>query len=124
MNKAILIGNLGADPEIRHTADGGQVVNLRLATSRKWKDREGNQKEDTQWHRVVFFGKRAEVAGQYLAKGSKIAAEGRIETRKWQDQNGNDKYTTEIVGDNFEFLDSRREQTQKTQEGLDDDIPF
>ena len=98
LNKVMLIGNLGADPEIRHTNGGMAVATLRLATAESWKDREtGESKDKTEWHRVVFFGRTAEVIEQYLNKGSQIYVEGRIQTRKWQDKDGNDRYTTEIV---------------------------
>jgi single-strand DNA-binding protein len=108
VNKVILIGNLGADPEVRSTANGGYVANLRLATSEVWRDRNsGDQQERTEWHRVVLFGRTAEIAQQYLRKGSKIYIDGRLQTRKWQDQSGQDRYTTEIVGDVMRMLDSR-----------------
>lgn len=108
VNKVILIGNLGADPEVRSTANGGYVANLRMATTETWRDRNsGERQERTEWHRVVFFGRTAEIAQQYLRKGSKIYVEGKLQTRKWQDQNGQDRYTTEIVGDTMQFLDSK-----------------
>jgi len=105
VNKAILIGNLGKDPEIRYLPNGDQVCNITLATSEKYKDKStGEAKENTEWHRVVFFGKLAEVCGQYLQKGKKIYVEGRIRTNKWQDKDGNDRYTTEIVGNEMKML--------------------
>lgn len=108
INKAILIGNLGADPETRHTAGGNAVTNLSLATSETWRDKQtGDQQEKTEWHRVVMFGKLAEIAGEYLRKGSKVYVEGRIQTRKWQDRDGNDRWTTEIVANEMQMLDSR-----------------
>ncbi len=108
VNKVILIGNLGADPEVRYTQAGSAVANLRLATSEQWRDRNtGESQERTEWHRVVFFGKLAEIVQQYLRKGSKIYVEGRLQTRKWQDQAGQDRYTTEIVADAMQMLDSR-----------------
>lgn len=108
INKAILIGNLGADPETRHTAGGNAVTNLSLATSETWRDRQsGEQQERTEWHRVVMFGKLAEIAGEYLKKGSKVYVEGRIQTRKWQDRDGNDRWTTEVVANEMQMLDSR-----------------
>jgi single-strand DNA-binding protein len=108
INKAILIGNLGADPEIRHTAGGNAVTNLSLATSEGWRDRQtGEMQERTEWHRIVLFSKLAEVAGEYLRKGSKVYIEGRIQTRKWQDRDGNDRYTTEVVANDMQMLDSR-----------------
>jgi len=96
LNKVMLIGNLGADPETRFTQDGTCVCNLRLATTEKFKGRDGNQQERTEWHRIVLWGRLGEIANQYLSKGSKVYIEGKIETRKWQDRDGNDKYTTEI----------------------------
>lgn len=108
INKVILIGNLGQDPEVRFTPSGTAVANLSLATSDSWMDRQtGQRQERTEWHRVVMFNKLAEIAQQYLKKGSKLYVEGRIQTRKWQDQNGQDKYSTEIVANNMEMLDSR-----------------
>lgn len=108
INKVILIGNLGADPETRYMPSGGAVTNIRLATSDTWKDKtSGEMQERTEWHRVVFFNRLGEVAGQYLKKGSKIYVEGRIQTRKWQGQDGADRYTTEIVGNEMQMLDSR-----------------
>ncbi len=100
VNKVILVGNLGNDPEIRYTANGGAIANLSVATSEQWKDRNtGEPREKTEWHRVVIFGKLAEVAGEYLRKGSQVYLEGKLQTRKWQDQQGQDKYTTEVVVD-------------------------
>ncbi len=108
LNKAILIGNLGADPEVRYMPAGGAVANITLATSMRWKDKQtGEKKEATEWHRVVFFNRLAEIAGEYLKKGSQIYVEGRIQTRKWQDQNGQDRYTTEIVASEMHMLGSR-----------------
>jgi len=108
INKVILIGNLGADPETRHTAGGNAVSNLSLATSEAWRDRQsGEMQERTEWHRIVLFSKLAEVAGEYLRKGSKVYIEGRIQTRKWQDRDGNDRYTTEVVANDMQMLDSR-----------------
>ena len=116
LNKVMLIGNLGADPEVRYMPSGETVTNIRLATTRRWKDKQTNQQRDaTEWHRVVFFNiggfKLAEIAGQYLKKGSKIYVEGRIQTRKWQDKEGRDQYTTEIVGEQMQMLDSKGEST-------------
>jgi len=108
VNKVILVGNLGADPETRYTTNGAAITNLRLATSRSWRDKNTNEmREETEWHRVVLFRRLAEVAGEYLRKGSKVYIEGSIRTRKWQDQQGQDRYTTEIVGDELQMLDSR-----------------
>ncbi|MGB1496501.1 single-stranded DNA-binding protein, partial [Alloalcanivorax venustensis] len=108
VNKVILIGNLGADPETRFMPSGGAVTNIRLATSETWKDRQtGQQQERTEWHRVVFFNKLGEIAGEYLKKGSKVYVEGSIRTRKWQGQDGQDRYTTEIVANEMQMLDGR-----------------
>lgn len=108
VNKVILIGNLGADPEIKYTNSGGQIANLRVATTESWKDKNsGEAQEKTEWHRVSVFGKLAEICGQYLAKGSKVYLEGRIQTRKWQDDTGADRYSTEIVADQMQMLGGR-----------------
>lgn len=108
INKVILIGNLGKDPETRYMPSGGAVTNLTLATSESWKDKQtGEQKENTEWHRVVFFNRLAEIAAEYLRKGSKVYIEGRLQTRKWQGQDGQDRYTTEIVANEMQMLDSR-----------------
>jgi single-strand DNA-binding protein len=112
VNKVILVGNLGRDPEVRKMPSGDSVANLRIATSESWNDRQsGERKEKTEWHNVVIFGKLAEVAEKYLRKGSKIYVEGQLQTRKWQDQSGQDKYTTEVVlrgfGGTMVMLDSR-----------------
>lgn len=108
VNKVILIGNLGQDPEVRYMPNGGAVCNITLATSETWKDKNsGESQERTEWHRVVMFRRLAEVAGEYLKKGSKVFIEGKLQTRKWQDQQGQDRYTTEIVADNMQMLDSR-----------------
>ena len=109
LNKVMLIGNLGNDPEIRHTNSGMAVATLSLATAESWKDRDsGETRDKTEWHRVVFFGRVAEVAEQYLRKGSQIYIEGRLQTRKWQDRDGNDRYTTEIVGNDMQMLGGGR----------------
>ncbi len=108
VNKVILIGNLGQDPEVRYMPNGNAVANVSVATSESWKDKNsGEMQERTEWHRVVFFRRLAEIVGEYLKKGSKVYVEGRLQTRKWQDQNGNDRYTTEIVADQMQMLDSR-----------------
>ena len=108
INKAILIGNLGADPETRYTANGTAVTNINLATSDSWKDKQtGQMQERTEWHRVVFFARLAEVVGEYLRKGSKVYVEGRIQTRKWQNKEGQDVYTTEIIANEMQMLDSK-----------------
>ena len=110
VNKVILIGNLGADPETRFMPSGGAVTNVRLATSESWKDRQtGQMQERTEWHRVVFFNKLGEIAGECLKKGSKVYIEGAIRTRKWQGQDGQDRYTTEIVASEMQMLDGRGE---------------
>ncbi len=102
INKVILVGNLGGDPEVRYMPSGGAVANITLATSESWRDKTtGEQREKTEWHRVVLFGKLAEVAGEYLRKGSQVYIEGQLQTRKWQDQSGQDKYTTEVVVQGF-----------------------
>jgi len=108
INKVILIGNLGQDPEVRFTPSGTAVANLNLATSDTWMDRQSGQRQErTEWHRVVLFNKTAEIAQQYLKKGSKVYIEGRLQTRKWQDQNGQDRYSTDIVANDMQMLDSR-----------------
>ena len=108
INKVILIGNLGKDPEVRYMPSGGAVVNVTLATSEGWKDKQsGESKERTEWHNIVFFNKLAEIAGQYLKKGAKVYVEGSLRTRKWQDKEGHDRYTTEIVANEMQMLDSR-----------------
>ena len=108
INKVILVGNLGQDPETRYLPSGGAVTNLSLATSDTWKDKNtGQMQERTEWHRVVFFNRLAEIAAQYLKKGSKVYVEGSLRTRKWQGQDGQDRYTTEIVANEMQMLDSR-----------------
>ncbi|WP_461516528.1 single-stranded DNA-binding protein [Porticoccus sp.] len=108
INKVILIGNLGKDPETRYLPSGGAVTNLTLATSETWKDKQsGQQQERTEWHRVVFFNRLAEIAAEYLKKGSKVYIEGSLRTRKWQGQDGQDRYTTEIVASEMQMLDGR-----------------
>lgn len=110
VNKVILIGNLGADPEIKYNNSGGQIANLRVATTESWKDKNsGETQEKTEWHRVSLFGKLGEIAGQYLRKGAKVYLEGRIQTRKWQDKDGSDRYSTEIVADQMQMLDRRQD---------------
>lgn len=107
VNKVILIGNLGADPETRYLPSGDAVANIRIATTETWKDKSGEKQEHTEWHRVAFFGKQAEIAGEYLKKGSPVYIEGRIRTRKWQDKDGQDRYSTEIVADRMQLLGGR-----------------
>ena len=108
INKVILIGNLGADPETRAMPSGTTVANLRVATSESWRDKQtGEQQERTEWHRVAFFGRLAEVAGEYLRKGSQVYIEGSLRTRKWQDKQGNERYSTEIIGNDLQMLGGR-----------------
>lgn len=107
VNKVILIGNLGADPETRYLPSGDAVTNIRIATTDTWKDKSGEKQEHTEWHRVAFFGKTAEIAGEYLKKGSPVYVEGRIRTRKWQDKEGQERFSTEIVGDRMQLLGGR-----------------
>ncbi|HSX20015.1 MAG TPA: single-stranded DNA-binding protein [Gammaproteobacteria bacterium] len=108
VNKVIIIGNLGADPEVRYMPSGGAVTNIRVATSDGWKDKQtGEAQERTEWHRIVFFSRLAEIASEYLRKGSKVYVEGSLRTNKWQDQNGNDRYTTEIIANSMQMLDSK-----------------
>ncbi len=108
VNKVILVGNCGKDPETRYMPSGGAVTNISIATSESWKDKQsGETKEKTEWHNIVFFNRLAEIAGEYLKKGSQIYVEGRLQTRKWQDKSGNDRYTTEIVANEMQMLDSR-----------------
>ncbi len=138
VNKVILIGNLGANPEVRYTQGGTTVANLRLATTRRWTGKDGQRQDETEWHNVVSFGKLAEICGQYLQKGKQIYVEGRLRTRQWQDQQGNKRYTTEVVMENMTMLGARgaatgeelpetvpAEPTTPDQLGAsDDDIPF
>ncbi len=136
LNKVTLIGNLGADPDSRYMPNGGQVVTLSLATQRRWKDKSsGERKEHTEWHRVVMFNKIAEIAAEYLKKGSQLYIEGRLQTRKWTDNNGIDRYTTEIVADQMHMLGSKGQQANaaspsqpppptQSDEAYDDDVPF
>lgn len=109
VNKVILVGNLGRDPEVRYTPDGSAICNISIATTSQWKDRNtGERREDTEWHRVVFYNRLAEIAGEYLKKGRSIYVEGRIKTRKWQDkETGADRYSTEIIGDQMQMLGGR-----------------
>ncbi|MFC3122470.1 single-stranded DNA-binding protein [Agaribacter flavus] len=109
VNKVILVGNLGNDPEIRYMPNGGAVANLSLATSESWKDQQGQQQERTEWHRITMYRRLAEIAGEYLRKGSQIYIEGKLQTRKWQDQQGNDRYTTEIIADQMQMLGGRND---------------
>ena len=139
VNKVILVGNLGANPEMRFTQGGQAVANLRLATTERWTDKNGQKQEATEWHRVVVWGKQAEIVGQYLTKGRQVYVEGSIRTRQWQDQQGQKRYTTEIVARNVQMLGGRGERTEEAAAatvppddnatadfggGPDDDIPF
>lgn len=109
VNKVILVGNLGADPEVRYLPSGDAVANIRIATTDRWKDKSsGEAKELTEWHRIAFFGKLAEIVEKYLAKGSSVYIEGRIRTRKWQDQSGADRYSTEIIADSMQMLGGKQ----------------
>lgn len=142
VNKAILIGHLGRDPEVRYSSGGSAVANISIATTEAWKDRQtGEQKERTEWHRVVFFGRLAEIVGEYLKKGSQIYVEGRLQTRKWTDKQGVDRYTTEVIANDMQMLGGGRGAAGNAQTGYgpggvadtdtggssedyDDDIPF
>jgi len=151
VNKVILVGNVGSDPEVRYLPNGNPVANLSIATSETWKDKQtGERQERTEWHRVVYFNRLAEIVSEYVKKGAKVYTEGALRTRKWQDQNGNDRYTTEIVASELQMLDSRggdyagggQYQGQRSQpaqkaapaaaapdsapvvDSFDDDIPF
>ncbi len=112
VNKVILIGNLGNDPDIRYTASGAAIANISLATTTSWKDKNsGEQQERTEWHRVVFFGRLAEIVGEYLKKGSQVYVEGRLQTNKWQDKEGADRYTTEIIANEMQMLGSKSDSS-------------
>jgi single-strand DNA-binding protein len=146
INKVIIVGNLGSDPETRYMPSGDAVTNVSVATSEGWKDKDsGEMKEKTEWHRIVFFRRLAEIAGEYLKKGSKIYVEGKLQTRKWQDKDGNDRYSTEIVANELQMLDSkgggsadfndssmssskssssRKAEPAPIDDNFDDDIPF
>jgi single-strand DNA-binding protein len=145
INKVILIGNLGNDPDTRYTANGAAVANISLATTDSWKDKEsGEQQDRTEWHRIVFFNRLAEIVSEYLKKGAQVYIEGRLQTRKWQDKDGNDRYTTEIVANEMQMLGGRGSNASAPMESapasrpaapattqsspadnfVDDDIPF
>ncbi len=146
VNKVILIGNLGQDPEVKYMPSGSAVSNITVATTDAWSDKStGERQERTEWHRVVLFRRLAEVAGEYLRKGSKVYIEGRLQTRKWQDRNGQERYTTEIIANDMQMLDARssgaanfdtqpavfpeseprpQQPSQPTSDEFDDDIPF
>tara|TARA_B100000029_G_scaffold516824_1_gene635318 strand:- start:30229 stop:30669 length:441 start_codon:yes stop_codon:yes gene_type:complete len=114
INKVILIGNLGADPEIKYTSSGRAVVNFSMATTRQWNTQDGERREETEWHRIVAFSKLAEICGQYLKKGSSVFVEGRLQTRSWEDQSGMKRYTTEIVANDMKMLGSRQQREQES----------
>lgn len=135
VNKVLIIGNLGSDPEIKYTKAGDPVANLSIATSESWKDKNsGDLQEKVEWHRVVMFSRLAEIAEQYLKKGSKVFVEGKLQTRKWQDQEGKDRYTTEVVAKEMTMLDSRsssqaqedspKVENEKPKDDFEEDIPF
>ena len=109
VNLVILVGNLGQDPEVRYMPNGNAVANFTVATSESWQDQQGQKRERTEWHRIVMYRKLAEIAGQYLRKGSKVYLEGKLQTREWQDQQGQKRYTTEIVADEMQMLDSKQD---------------
>jgi single-strand DNA-binding protein len=124
INKVILVGNLGKDPEVRYSPSGQAVANATLATSESWKDKNtGEKQERTEWHRVVFFGRLAEIAGEYLKKGAQIYVEGRLQTRKWQDKEGQDRYTTEIVANEMQMLGSRSGAGAPADHSFNQDVP-
>lgn len=116
VNKVILLGRLGQDPELKYTPSGAAVANFSLATNEVWKDKEGNKKERTEWHRIVLWHKTAELASEYLKKGSRLYVEGRLQTRSWDDKDGNKRYMTEVVGDTITFIDTRTEGGSGSQE--------
>ena len=116
VNKAILIGRLGAEPEVRYTQDGTMVTNFRLATNERWKDKSGEKAERTEWHRIVTFGRLAEICGNYLSKGSLVYIEGRVQTRSWEDKDGVKRYTTEIVALNMQMLEAKGQVTNQETE--------
>jgi single-strand DNA-binding protein len=139
LNKVMLIGNLGKDPEVRYTASGQAVASFSLATSETYKDKSGEKVEKTEWHNISLWGKLAEISGEYLSKGKTVYIEGRLQTRKWQDKSGNDRYTTEIVGDKMQMLSPKAERSGSSSSApagnnssasydeppfQDDDIPF
>ena len=121
VNKVILLGNLGRDPETRYTTGGDAVTNLSIATSEQWKDKSGEKQERTEWHRVVLFGRQAEIAGEYLKKGSQVYVEGNLRTRNWQDKEGKERYTTEIVAERMQMLGSRAGMGDAGARGGDED---
>jgi single-strand DNA-binding protein len=124
INKVILVGNLGQDPETRHTNGGNSVTQLRLATTEKFKDRDGAMQERTEWHTVIVWGKQGEACGKHLTKGRQVYVEGRLTTRKWQDKEGKDRYTTEVIGDNVRFLGQGQRENDKAQPLPTDDLGY
>ncbi len=134
VNKAIILGNLGKDPELRQTANGKAVTTLRVATNESWSDQSGERQERTEWHSIVVWGRQAENCAQYLSKGRTVYVEGRLQTRKWQDKEGGDRYSTEIVADRVQFIGGGRDAAAASGQNLgqadvgspanDDDIPF
>ena len=127
VNKVIILGNVGTDPEVKSMSNGSSVTNISVATSESWKDKNtGEKKEKTEWHRVVFFRKLAEIAGQYLTKGSQVYIEGKLQTRKWQDPQGNDRYTTEIVANQMQMLGGKPKTNVvgNVREEFDEDVSF
>jgi len=118
VNKVLLIGNTGKEPETKYTEAGTAVCTITLATKHSWKDKDGSRQEKTEWHRVVFWGRLAEIVDKYVKKGSQVYVEVRLETRKWTDKNGNEKYTTEIVADQMQMLSNKKQETH------DDEAPF
>ncbi|MBN1382104.1 MAG: single-stranded DNA-binding protein [Deltaproteobacteria bacterium] len=123
VNKVILIGRLGADPEARYTPDGMMVTNFRMATDMQWKDKNGERVSKTEWHRIVTFGRLAEICNSYLMKGKMVFIEGRIQTRSWDDRDGNKRYTTEIVANDMKMLDSKGQTKDTDGQGEEDQIP-
>ena len=119
LNKAILIGSLGRDPEVRFMPNGEAVCNFSIATSENWKDKQGQKQEKTEWHNIVMYRKLAEIAGEYLKKGAPVYIEGRIQTRKWQDKDGNDRYSTEIIADQMQMLGSKKDSESVTPQRQD-----
>lgn len=134
VNKVILIGNLGADPEVRYSQNGTAIASFRMATTESWKKQDGSKEELTEWHRIVAFGRLGEICGEYLSKGSKVFVEGRLQTRKWQDRDGNDRYTTEIVAREMKMLSPKgggdqsggqtMEEPPYPEPIMGDDVPF
>ncbi len=124
INKAIIVGNLGNDPEIRYSSGGDAIANMNIATTDSWKDKEGRKQEKTEWHRVTMFGKLAEICGEYLKKGSQVYIEGKLQTRKWTDKSDIERYTTEIVADKMQMLGSNKRSEANKFDDSDDDVPF